>query len=249
MVELKLDSSSLNQSNTRLFSPESYCIDDFIFQDPIGLLQVKSMAAICSEDESFNLIVSDTFYTDPPYLDEIIDENLSKINIPKCCSINSIVVDENSCEPFKSPSDVSLPVDLMVSQGLNYYLLSLYNISSSLIPNTSLSCNFGHQYPLKILNETDGTLLVSPIGSNDLSVSFHYYIENLWDYQLEIIKPYCIDISLLRYQKSIEFLPQVFYCSTSKEVSLHLPIFFSLSTLGLIITIVIYFIVPTSGNH
>lgn len=238
--------SLYNQSQPHLISLENYCIDDFIETDRMGLPRVYFLAHFCSE-EPLNLVNPHLFSFNQQVFPDANSEAITKvIDVPKCCLSDSVVAIENrSCELFK-PNDPTLPSDSIVFNAINYQLLNWFNISASLIPNSSITCGFKNFYHLRKFDVGEGDLALKSVGGNKLSVSIHYHRKQVWDHNDEL-KPFCMDLGLFHNPESVHLAPMLFYCEKNVQVPIAFTTMLIVSTVALIATIITYHIVPVSG--
>lgn len=233
-----------NQSKTKMVSPDNYCVDDFFITDEIGLPRVYFLAHFCSA-ELLNPIVPDFYFFDPSLLPNVTDEEIKRTDFPKCCPPDSIVNDENqSCEQLKG--DPMSETESIVQNALKYSLAAKFNFSATFNPNTSLRCGFKSHFVLRNFDDDEGNLLLEPVGESDLTVSMHYYRKQVWNYK-DKINPFCVDVGLVQNPESVHLVPRLFYCEKETKVKLPSTIMLIISSIGLIATIIIYFLVPISG--
>ena len=176
-------------------------------------------------------------------LKDINNNSIKIINAHKCCPSGHIMGEQDTCQPLKL-REHSSDVDGIISQSLNNYFLRIHKIVTNLIPN-----NLSSSCALTRFNETDsGLVKFEGDAKNELSFSTHYHLENYWDFKIQP-KPFCVDLVLFRDEKEVSYLPRIYFCTSQFHVLIHYPILLCISAAGLIVTFIIYFFVPTSGNH
>ena len=234
--------------NEQLISAENYCLEDFVMSPAhsAGLLpETENMALFCVSQAT--PVEEFAFPVDPINLDNISTINYEiqeKIDIPKCC-LPGYVVEGETCQPLMLHDS-----EFTITNALNQYLREIYNISSILVPNTSLSC--GYEKTLSLL-PSPGSLAKLKFqfhAERNTSLSIHIYKINDWDFEFQT-RDFCVDFTRFHSNKEVSYYPEVFYCdpASSFSVSMHYPILLSISAAALLATFIIYFFVPASGNR
>jgi hypothetical protein len=243
-------------SGSNLVSIENYCMEDIVYKDSVGLPVTSNLAIFCSDQKMELSKKEEVAPAEKPTISETESEMVTrnessiKVNMPKCCPSGSVMDErDNSCQPLRL-EDESSDADSIISRALNSHIQKNYNISSTLMANTSISCPFIKNIPLQPMYHSFGKLLFESVGeeNNSLSLLTHFYFENYWDLKVKH-RPFCLDLALLRNEREVFYQPKAFYCtSKSHRVSIHYPILLLISAAGLLATFIIYFIVPASGN-
>ncbi|KAI9556235.1 hypothetical protein GHT06_018809 [Daphnia sinensis] len=229
------------QPNNQQVSIEHYCMEDIVYTDSAGLPITSNLAIFCTDTLEVLPEAKVTVTGPPP--DTVHEAEVNKTEIPKCCPAGHIMKDEeHTCQLLNLGN-----ADLIISQALNNHIQQNYNISSTLVSNSSLPCQHSKAITLKPNRNTFGQLVFESNTENELSFFTYFYIENYWDFKVRH-QPFCVDLTLLRNEKEVFYQPQVFYCTSQSHVSIHYPILLCVSAVGLLITFIIYFIVPTSGS-
>ncbi|XP_057374652.1 uncharacterized protein LOC130695523 [Daphnia carinata] len=243
-IEFQLTSNgSLEiQPNNHLVSIEHYCMEDIVYADSAGLPITSNLAIFCT-DKLEALPEAKATVTYPLSGFDTAHEEVNRTKIPKCCPAGHIMIDEeHTCQLLNLGN-----AELIISQALHNHVQQNYNISGTLISNSSLSCQHRKAIALKSNHNTFGQLIFESNTENELSLLTYFYIENYWDFKVKH-QPFCLDLTLLRNEKEVFYQPQVFYCTSQSHVSIHYPILLCISAAGLLTTFIIYFIVPTSGS-
>ena len=263
-------SNSRSDLSDQLLSIEHYCIEDMVYYDAGGFPVTSNDAFFCSDPDNPDQHVSELTlteypgYTDtqdnpdqhvselivteyPGYTDTLYETDYNdsvKIRTPKCCPSGYVMDEWNTCRLLKLGEDSS--GEWIISQALNNYFFSKHNIVSNLIPNNfSESCE---SIRSSLIDEISAKAKFEADPKNELSLSFHFHIKNYWDFKIKP-KPFCVDLVQFRSEKEVFYLPKIFYCTSQFHVSIHYPVLLCISAAGLITTLIIYFFVPTSGNH
>jgi hypothetical protein len=231
-------------------------MEDIVYKDSVGLPVTSNLAIFCSDQKMELPKKEEVAPAEKPTISEtasemvVRNESSIKINMPKCCPSGSVMDErDNSCQPLRL-EDESSDTDSIISRALNSHIQKNYNISITLMANTSISCPFIKNIPLQPMYHSFGKLLFESVGeeNNSLSLLTHFYFENYWDLKVKH-RPFCLDLALLRNEREVFYQPKAFYCtSKSHRVSIHYPILLLISAAGLLATFIIYFIVPASGN-
>ena len=82
---------------------------------------------------------------------------------------------------------------------------------------------------------------------NQISLTFHSFIENYWDVKEEI-QSFCADLLLIRQETGAEYKSQVFRCITLDPFLNYRPVILLISIAALLMTFAFYFFVPASGE-
>lgn len=248
-VEFQLTSNgSLEiQSSNQIVPIEHYCMEDIVYTDASGLPITSNLAIFCTDKLEVSPETKVTV-TKPPFNPDVVQEagNIegNRTKTPKCCPSGHIMTnEEHTCQPLNLGN-----AELVIMQALNNHIQKNYNISSTLVSNSSLSCRKTKAISLKTNHDTFGQLLFESTAESELSFVSHIYVENYWDFKVKH-QPFCLDLTLVRTEKEVFYQPQVFYCTSQSRVSIHYPILLCISAVGLLATFVIYFIVPTSGKN
>jgi hypothetical protein len=181
------------------------------------------------------------------------------IRIPKCCPPGHVMHEnENNfdCHPlwwWPTESVWDQPIDSaeMISQSLSHELQIYHNVSNTVfVSNTSLSsCKLGQRQqgiPLYQKNSEKNPLFRID-SKNQLSLTFHSFVENFWDVKEEI-RPFCVDYLLLKQERVVLYASQVFCCINLEPFLNYRPVILLISIVALLTTFVIYFFVPASGE-
>ena len=145
------------------------------------------------------------------------------------------------------------PIDSaeIISQFLSYDFQTYHNVSSTVFVSiTSLSsCKPGQlQENVPLYDENSKIKPIFRIDSkNQLSLTFHSFVENFWDVKEEI-RPFCVDYLLLKQERIVFYTSQVFRCITLEPFLNYRPAILLISIVALLMTFVIYFFVPASGE-
>lgn len=250
-LEISKDSVTNNSSN-HLVSIEDYCIEDVLSFDSDGLpASMFTFACLCSEKQVPELITPELITPEYPIdsgtLHESHYNHSNKMNIPKCCPSGYIMDEFDMCYPLKLPKLGEDSSSAYISKILNSFFLRDHNIVSNLIKNNVVgSCKLIHvtslEGSIQEVKFLDG-------ANNESLVELHYFSKNYWKFKIKS-KLFCVDLALSRQEKEAAFNPNIYYClPTHFNVSIHYPILLSISAVGLIATLIIYFFVPTSGNE
>ncbi|XP_046656015.1 uncharacterized protein LOC124349448 isoform X2 [Daphnia pulicaria] len=183
-------------------------------------------------------------------------DNSTLITIPKCCPPGHVMNEDFICQPlwwWSNQEEWDLPSnpEKIVSNSIKYDFKTYHNISNMMFfPNKTLSFCQSNQLPQATSLFAENSKVI-PIFQNDLknglSVSIHLSIENYWDVKSKI-NSFCVDQLLFREEREVYYNAQVFHCFTSESPKIFLPSVLLISTVGLLMTFVIYFFVPASGS-
>jgi hypothetical protein len=260
-------------SHRLLVSFERYCLNDVVAYDALTGLPITSIQAFyCPEEEPHsNLLSTDELeLTEVPFTTESsfttdlsmkseIEPGESTIAVPKCCSPGHVMREnENNfdCHPlwwWPTTSFRDQPIDPaeIVSQSLSYDFLAYHDVSSTVFVSiTSLSsCKPGQlQENVPLYDENYKIRPIFRIDlKNQISLTFHSFIENYWDVKEEI-QSFCADFLLIRQETGAEYKSQVFHCITLVPSKRYRPVILLISIVALLTTFVIYFFVPASGE-
>ena len=153
--------------------------------------------------------------------------------------------------PTTSFRDQPIDPAEIVSQSLSYDFLAYHDVSSTVFVSiTSLSsCKPGQlQENVPLYNENYKIKPIFRIDlKNQISLTFHSFIENYWDVKEEI-QSFCADFLLIRQETGAEYKSQVFHCITLVPSKRYRPVILLISIVALLTTFVIYFFVPASGE-
>ncbi len=170
-----------------------------------------------------------------------------RIRVPKCC-LADYIVEDNRCRPLQLEDKSNTITEIDFIRTLQSFSDS--NISAGILtPNVTPSCGLSTAYPL--LLSTEKRALPKPLfkndGNNSLVFALHYYVEQYWDFNATL-RPFCLDLKLLRITDEIYYEPTVWYCTSPSHVSGHHPILLYISSAALVATFIIYFLIPASSN-
>lgn len=243
-VEIETDvENKRSESSDQSFATER-CLEDIVDIDSAGLPVVVIQVSFCTDQEA-------TEFTEPEYPVDSgsfyeIDRNDSvEIKTPKCCPSGQVMDERSICQPLISLLQEPSDNDWTISQALNYYLMNTHHIATVMVPNnSSLSCQLTR---VGLTDDSWRKLILQPDAENELSLSMHFFIENYWNIKIRP-KPFCVDLAILQDDKQLSYHPYIYHCTSDFHVSVHYPILLSISAVALLLTFVIYFFVPTTGN-
>ena len=249
-LEISMGSATNNSSN-HFVSMEHYCIEDLFSFNSDGFPAMSNQACICLDQQVPELITHEL--TTPEYpidsgtLYESDYNHSNKMNIPKCCPSGYIMDEFDMCYPLKLPKLGEDSSSAYISKILNSFFLRDHNIVSNLIKNNVVG--FCKLIRVTSLEGSIQEVKFEDGANNESLVVLHYFSKNYWKFKLKS-KLFCVDLALSRQEKEAVYNPNVYYClPTDFNVSIHYPILLSISAVGLIATLIIYFFVPTSGNE
>ena len=239
-LQVRMNTSS--EWSEQLISADNYCIEDLLrFNN--GLPETISVASFCVNEEP---TVPDFLpVTSYPEVPDLQSSESTTLEMPKCCP-HGYVIEEGTCQPQQPYLSDS---ERIISNALLFHLLVTHNISSFLVPNTSLSCGYGKAHSLLPPSSDEiGKLKFKTEAERNVSVFLHFLKNKYWDFE-KPLRTFCVDFTHFRSSKEYKYYPQVFYCAPSDIlVSVHFPILLSISAAALLATFIIYFFVPASGE-
>ena len=230
-----------------------YCLDDFVVFFEDDLPETINLASFCPARSKPK---EDPEIPVEPIDDEPNNADSSKaIGVPKCCPTGQLM-ENRTCQSFKLGGDIkSDRLESIILRAFQQFSLVGNATSGVLVPNMSLPCGYGTSYPLVRMSQSRA--LARPLfrrsaaqqdGDGQVSFSLHYYVERYWDFNATV-KHFCLDLEQFRTSGEVYYEPSVWYCLSPSHVSGHYPILLYISSAALVLTFVIYFIIPATGAN
>ncbi len=210
-----------------------YCLEDFVGFSEDDSPEITNLASFCP--------------TGYPNLTSSVDSAIElELSVPKCCPAGHIV-EGDQCQPLKLGGKVDIAIsETALLEAIQTF--SEVNVTTSILtPNANLSCGLVTPFPLL---SPDSYAFITPSfkddGNGSISFAFHFYVAQYWDLNVTL-KPFCLDLELFKTDEGVYYVPTVWYCASSTQVSGHYPILLYISSAALVATFIIYFFVPASG--
>ena len=128
--------------------------------------------------------------------------------------------------------------------------IGAHNKTLGLSHQNSFNCDLIRSRPLNKSSLTgfpQWTLRFRASGQNDTALHLSYYQENYWDYDSKI-PHYCVDLKVTPNLDHVNYEPYVFYCHLPSSVSSSYPTLLYISSIGLLLTFVLYFLTDKYKN-
>lgn len=166
--------------------------------------------------------------------------------LPKCCT-SGFAIKEGTCQKFPglNPTLVTQNILRKVKSFTSDFLNATVKLSHSEYKNLECSRDFLRNLELK-RSLTTPKFYTSE--RNETTFFLHFYQENYWDLEYRV-PYYCVDLNYVTNLFDSSYEAQVFYCLETTSISILYPILFYISSVGLMLTFLMYLITPAKGSR
>lgn len=249
-----------------LFTSDEYCVDDFVVSLNEELPETITLVTVCPTKAKSLLppSVYERCFNEspsvPPSNDidlkqeqdtQAISSHETKIShLPKCCP-RDYVIEDGFCRLYEH-YDQKAKLQSTLLDSVKEFLINAYNKTLKLDYEFTLKCDFTRSIPLHEASQSNNSapqlaLKFRTSGQNETALHFSYYQENYWDYDSKI-PHYCVDMKHSPPDNRI-YEPHVFYCHLPSSVSGRYPALLYISSIGLMLTFVMYFLTPAKSKR